>query len=145
MGNKTREDLKDHTSDFFRPMGKAYIPSSTASVPLLSLLNHLFIYFFLPLERKTVAFAFGCTTSCICMALYLGIELSSWSQVSITFRALVTVSIPQVLVVNKTSKKRPFCSKFQNFPYKLPKSHRCCSTCRPVLTRALLILFLFWS
>ena len=86
MGNKTREDLKDHTSDFFRPMGKAYIPSSTASVPLLSLLNHLFIYFFLPLERKTVAFAFGCTTSCICMALNLGIELSSWSQVSIILK-----------------------------------------------------------
>ena len=86
MGNKTREDLKDHTSDFFRPGGQAYIPSSTASVPLLSLWNHLCIYFFLPLERKTVAFAYGCTTSGICMALYLGIELSSWSQVSIILK-----------------------------------------------------------
>ena len=139
MGNRTREELKGHTSNFFRPMGKAYIPSSTASVPLLSLFNHLFIYFFLPLERKTVAFAFGCTTSCICMALNLGIELSSWSQVSSTFWALVTVSIPQVLMVYKASKRRPFCSKFQRFPYKLPKSHRCYSTCKPVLTRTLLI------
>ena len=121
MGNKTREELKGHTSNFFRPMGKAYIPSSTASVPLLSLFNHLFIYFFLPLERKTVAFAFGCTTSCICMALNLGIELSSWSQVSSTFRALVTVSIPQVLIVYKASQKKAFLLQISKFYLQAPK------------------------
>ena len=52
-------------------------------------------------------------------------------------RALVTVSIPQVLVINCFLQMYDFPSKFQIFPYLLPKSHRCYKTCRPVLTRAL--------
>ena len=80
--NKT-EELINKTSSFFSTNLQDSSPTSTAITPVFSLWNHLAIYFFLPLEQKRVAFVFGCFTSFICMALYLGIELSSWSQVSI--------------------------------------------------------------
>ena len=67
-------------ADYFTPFddeGVGPYPSRalTAKVPVQSLYNHLVIYLFLPIPRKDVAVAFGLTTSFICMALFLIIEL----------------------------------------------------------------------
>ena len=70
---------------FFSRASQDYQPSSTASVPLFSLYNHMVIYFFLPIARKSVALVFGLATSCVCLALYISIEVSAWSQVRYTY------------------------------------------------------------
>ena len=46
--------------------------------------------------------------------------------------------LESILWVSETWKSRTICSKFQSFLNKFAKIHRCCSTCRPLLTRALL-------
>ena len=70
---------------FFSRASQDYQPSSTASVPLFSLYNHMVIYFFLPIARKSVALVFGLATSCVCLSLYISIEVSAWSQVRYTY------------------------------------------------------------
>ena len=46
------------------------------AVPVLSLYNHLVIYLFLPIAKKSVAFIFGAVCSLICMILFVSVELS---------------------------------------------------------------------
>lgn len=46
------------------------------AVPVLSLYNHLVIYLFLPIAKKSVALVFGAVCSLICMILFVAVELS---------------------------------------------------------------------
>ena len=48
----------------------------TTAVPVLSLYNHLVIYLFLPIAKKSVALVFGAVCSLICMILFVAVELS---------------------------------------------------------------------
>ena len=73
-GTTTTEASATMRSNFLRNYS-GYIPYIT-KVPLLSLYNHLVIYLFLPIAKKSVAVAFGCVTSLICIGLFLGIESS---------------------------------------------------------------------
>ena len=53
------------------------------------------------------------------------------------FSALITLSIPQVLVISKTCKSTNFGSKLHFFSWLPPKNQGCISTCRPMLSRTL--------
>ena len=43
----------------------------TFSVPIISIYNHLVVYFFLPIPKKKIAMALGGTTSLICITLFV--------------------------------------------------------------------------
>ena len=55
----------------------AFLKSSfKTAVPVLSLYNHLVIYLFLPIAKKSVALVFGLINSLVCMTLFVAVELS---------------------------------------------------------------------
>lgn len=56
-----------------------------SSVPVMSLYNHLVIYFFLPIAKKRVAFLYGCLSSTVCLSLFLGIETSAQVLLLLTY------------------------------------------------------------
>lgn len=70
---KKQAETKGKVNSFLRSEG---YENFTSTVPMLSLYNHLVIYLFLPIAKKTVALAFGCASSLVCLGLFLGIELS---------------------------------------------------------------------
>ena len=54
----------------------AFLKSSfKTAVPVLSLYNHLVIYLFLPIAKKSVALVFGLVNSLVCMTLFVAVEL----------------------------------------------------------------------
>ena len=55
---------------------KSYDTGFITAVPVLSLYNHLVIYLFLPIAKKSVALMFGAFCSLICMTLFVATELS---------------------------------------------------------------------
>ena len=58
------------------------------AVPVLSLYNHLVIYLFLPIAKKSVALVFGAVCSLICMILFVAVELSLVVFLSVFFKGL---------------------------------------------------------
>ncbi len=84
-------------SNFLRTYS-GYNPFVT-KVPLLSLYNHLVIYLFLPIAKKTVAVAFGFLTSLVCVGLFLGIELTQVNNL-----ALVSKKQPFFFYTNDKSR-----------------------------------------
>ena len=108
VGLAIDQSLKKQTEDPHK--GQSFLKSEgyenfASTVPLLSLYNHLVIYLFLPIAKKTVALAFGCASSLVCLGLFLGIELSQqvFSSAFI-YLALAITSRRRMAVVWKAAK-----------------------------------------
>ncbi len=78
--NQSYENSEQEKQEASKKDSLAFLKSTSTdfktAVPVLSLYNHLVIYLFLPIAKKSVALVFGAVCSLICMILFVAVELS---------------------------------------------------------------------
>ena len=74
--SESKEKAPSSSKDSLAFLKSTSADFKTTAVPVLSLYNHLVIYLFLPIAKKSVAFIFGAVCSLICMILFVSVELS---------------------------------------------------------------------
>ena len=74
--SESKEKAPSSSKDSLAFLKSTSADFKTTAVPVLSLYNHLVIYLFLPIAKKSVAFIFGAVCSLICMILFESVELS---------------------------------------------------------------------